>query len=58
MIRLFKKYGIKECYFGHIHGTHAIKKAVLKEYGGVNLHLISGDYVKFMPVLVENVANS
>ena len=55
MIKLLKKHNVKECYFGHIHGTHAIKKAVMKEYGGVNLHLISGDYVKFMPVLIEKI---
>ncbi len=48
-----KKAGIKECYYGHIHGKHAAQKAPTGEYDGIKMHLISCDYVKFCPVLVR-----
>lgn len=45
--------GIKRCYFGHIHGSQAAKRAVMGEYRGIRLHLISCDYLGFLPVLVR-----
>lgn len=45
--------GIKDCYYGHVHGTQAVKKAPVGEYRGVKMHLISADYVKFIPTLVR-----
>lgn len=48
------QYGIKECYYGHLHGRHTHKNAVVSEYKGVNMHLISCDYTGFMPILVRN----
>ncbi len=45
--------GIKDCYYGHVHGTQAAKKAPVGEYRGVKMHLISADYVKFIPTLVR-----
>ena len=47
-------YGIKECYYGHLHGAHTHKNAVIGNYKGINMHLISTDYVDFTPVLVRN----
>ena len=44
---------IKQCYFGHIHGNQASKKAVRGNYHGIKMHLISCDYVNFMPILVK-----
>lgn len=44
---------ISDCYFGHIHGQHAVRKALTGEYKGVKMHLISCDFVGFSPVLVE-----
>lgn len=46
-------YGIKECYYGHLHGVHTHKNAVIGEYKGINMHLISCDYTNFTPVLVR-----
>lgn len=43
---------ISDCYFGHIHGKYAAKKALIGDYKGIKLHLISCDYVNFTPVLV------
>ena len=46
-------YGIKRCYYGHIHGRQNFGLAYEGEYKGVNLKLISCDRVRFMPVLVR-----
>lgn len=46
------EYDVKQCYFGHIHGQYAAKKALVGEYRGVHMHLISCDYVNFCPVLI------
>ena len=45
--------GITECYYGHLHGERTHVNATVGEYKGVNFHLIAGDYVRFMPVLVR-----
>lgn len=43
---------VKHCYFGHIHGQYAAKKALVGEYRGVHMHLISCDFVNFCPILI------
>lgn len=47
------EYGVRDCYFGHIHGDHAAKKALVGEYKGIRMHLVSCDYIRFMPKLVR-----
>lgn len=44
--------GVTECYFGHIHGQYAAKKALVGEYRGIKMRLISCDFVGFCPVLI------
>ena len=43
---------IRHCCFGHIHGEYAAKKVLAGSYRGVEMHLISCDYVNFAPVLI------
>lgn len=45
---------VSDCYFGHIHGQYAAKKALTGSYKGVRMHLISCDYVNFQPVKVAD----
>lgn len=45
---------IPDCYFGHIHGQTAAKKALKGEYRGVRMHLVSCDFAGFCPVRVED----
>lgn len=45
--------GIRECYYGHLHGERTHKNAVIGEYKGIDFHLISGDYTRFIPNLVR-----
>jgi len=48
-----RELSITECYYGHLHGERTHKNAVIGEYKGIDFHLISGDYTRFLPVLVR-----
>lgn len=45
-IQIIKKYNIKKCYYGHLHGV-AIKDALIGEYMGINFYLVSADGLEF-----------
>lgn len=46
-----KEYGIKKCFYGHLHGM-ATKYAFEGEYDGINFKLISADRLSFVPKLI------
>ena len=45
-IQIMQKYNIKKCIYGHLHGE-GLKEAVTGDVGGVNLNLVSADYLDF-----------
>lgn len=45
-IKIMKKYNVRKCYYGHLHGT-SIKEAVEGEYFGINFKLVSCDSLDF-----------
>lgn len=47
------QHGISDCYYGHIHGSAAAKRSPMGEYRGVRMHLISCDFLGFLPLLVR-----
>lgn len=49
ILEILYRYKIKDCYYGHIHGRSAHELCVKNTYDDVNFHLISGDYLQFMP---------
>ena len=51
LIELMKEYGIKRVYFGHIHGNYTVAPEF--EYDGIRMHLISADYLSFIPKIVK-----
>ena len=53
IINVLKKYNIKKCYFGHVHGNFASKVVSQGEYSGIKMQLISADYLKFMPEMIR-----
>ena len=53
MMDVLLEYGVKKCYYGHIHGKKNFRLAFEGEYRGINFRLISGDKVEFVPVLVR-----
>ena len=53
ILEVLHKYGIRRCYYGHVHGGVCFSKAFQGERDGVTYKMISADYVKFTPVLVQ-----
>lgn len=49
ILEILYRYNIKACYYGHIHGRSNHNLCVNGVYDDVNFHLISGDYLQFMP---------
>ncbi|WP_295087825.1 metallophosphoesterase [Ruminococcus sp.] len=49
ILEILYRYKIRDCYYGHIHGRSAHELCVKNTYDDVNFHLISGDYLQFMP---------
>ena len=50
IIDVLLEYSIKNCYFGHIHGTYNIPRNL--EYKGISFTIISSDYCNFVPMIV------
>ncbi len=48
MLQLLHDFGVEDCYYGHLHGRSHGRAAKGWE-DGVRYHLISGDYLQFMP---------
>ncbi len=51
VVEVLKSRGIRNCYFGHIHGVYNVPGNF--EYEGIRMHLISADFVDFYPVKVN-----
>jgi hypothetical protein len=54
LVGVLEEYGVKRCYFGHLHG-HARARAIEGEYRGIEYSLISADHTGFVPVGVAPV---
>ena len=51
LIGILKDYSVKRIYFGHIHGNYTLPPVF--EYEGMEMHLISADYLNFIPKIVK-----
>ena len=51
IIAVLKEYGVKRLYFGHIHGNYTIEPKF--EYEGIEMSLVSADYLSFTPKIVN-----
>lgn len=49
ILEILYRYKIKDCYYGHVHGRSAHELCVKNTYDDINFHLISGDYLQFIP---------
>ena len=52
-IRMLKKYDIKKCYYGHLHGT-AIQEAIEGTHFGIDFKLVSADGINFKLIKVKD----
>ncbi len=48
---LLVEYGVKSCYFGHVHGRYQVPLKTFVQ--GIRLYFIAADYLKFRPCLLE-----
>ncbi len=53
IFNILLKYGIKKCYYGHIHGKKNMRLAVEGKCEGVEFKLISCDRLSFVPILIR-----
>ncbi len=51
LVQILKDYGIKRCYYGHIHGKYDIPQTV--NYDGIDFTIISADYLDFKPYKIN-----
>lgn len=51
-VELLCKYGVRRCYYGHIHGKN-INYAFNGVYEGVKFKLVSADSLSFIPYRIE-----
>ncbi len=49
IINVMKQYGVKRCYYGHLHGA-SIRRAVQGVHDGIDYTLISADAISFSPL--------
>lgn len=47
IVDLLLQYGIRKCYFGHIHGMYSLPSQF--EFEGITFSMISADYLDFLP---------
>ncbi len=52
-IDTMKKYNVKTCIYGHIHGKEAHKEAITGIYKGIDLQMVSCDYTDFKLVKIR-----
>jgi len=53
IIDLLERYGVKRCYYGHLHGgSHRL--AISGLVGSVEYHLVAADYLGFRPLKILN----
>jgi hypothetical protein len=52
IFQVLNDYGVKKCYYGHLHGKKIIKYAYNGDFEGIKLKLISTDSVSFTPQLI------
>ncbi len=54
ILEVLQKYGIRRCYYGHIHAS-GCRWAVEGEVRGIQFQLVSSDYLKFRPIAVTGI---
>lgn len=47
IVSILSEYGVKKCYFGHIHGNYTVQPEFCVD--DIEMRLISADYLNFIP---------
>lgn len=51
LIELMKDYGIKRCYYGHLHNAYDIPRSF--DFEGIDMRIVSADYLDFIPLKIN-----
>ena len=51
LTEVLARYGVRDCFYGHIHGVYDVPPVT--EYQGVRYHIVSADYLKFIPLRLD-----
>ncbi len=51
LTELMKSYGIKRCYYGHLHNAYDIPRSF--DFEGIDMRIISADYLDFIPLKIN-----
>lgn len=51
IIDVLKEYGVKECFYGHIHGRYELPPSF--EFEGIRFTIVSADYLEFKPLKIN-----
>ena len=52
ILDVLKKYGVKDCYYGHIHNNYFIPRFF--DYDGIRFTMVAADYLNFAPMPIFN----
>lgn len=52
ILKVIEEFGIKKCYYGHIHGA-GHRYAFNGEKNGTVYKMVSADYLGFMPIMIK-----
>lgn len=53
LLDVLHAYGVKRCYYGHMHGQYSIPKEFTFE--GISFIISSADYLQFCPLKIEDL---
>ena len=51
LVDMMQQYGVEICLYGHLH-SYAMHNSLNGEHWGIDFHLVSADYLGFMPKLI------
>ena len=52
ILEVLHRFGVRRCYYGHIHSA-GCARAVCGEFDSIRFQLVSADFLRFRPLLVE-----
>ena len=52
IVTLLDRYGVRECFYGHLHG-YSHQQAIQGLTAGVDYRLVAADYLNFRPLLIK-----
>ena len=48
---IMRENGVRKCYYGHLHGAH--RDTLPQHINGIEVHLVSADFINFCPVKIK-----